>query len=366
MIKTISAALLLLLNAFSAFAFQDKVAFYVGSQDKDPQASITLAELDLSTGGITVVDTFSHGAGPGYLAISPNRKNLYAVSSENKLMSFSIGTDKKLTFLNSQSSEGENPCHVAVHPSGKMVLASNYTGGSFTAYPVEAGGKLGAPIYKEQYSGTGPNTRRQEKSHAHFSAATPDGRFVFVTDLGGDKIMNYAADAKSGKLMPNPAQPFFMAKPGSGPRHFVLSASGKELYLLNELEATLTTCSVDKNGVIKALNTYPTIPADFSGTNTSAAVHLHPNGKFVYVSNRGHNSISAFRIKGGGVLEKTDEQTQNISTPRDFNIDPSGKWMIVGNQTGDNLVVYAVDPQTGKLTFKQEGVKVKLPICIVF
>ncbi|NIJ55763.1 lactonase family protein [Dyadobacter arcticus] len=358
---------ILLIIALITLSFQDKtIPFYIGTQDKGANSSITLCELNLATGQITQLDTFNNCVGPGYLALSPNKKNLYAVSGDHKISAFSIGADKKLTYINSQPSEGLNPCHVSVHPSGKMAFAANYTGGSFTTYTLQPDGKVNAPVYTEQFTGTGPNVKRQEKAHAHFATASPDGKFVYVTDLGSDKIMNYVADTKAGKLTPNPAQPFFSGKPGSGPRHLIIHPSGKSLFLLNELEATLTSCTIDKNGVITALNTYPTIPADFTGANTSSAIHLHPNGKFVYVSNRGHNSISAFKIKENGELEMVDQQIKSIATPRDFNVDPTGKLMIVANQSADNLVVYDVDPVTGKLTFKHESIGVKLPICITF
>jgi 6-phosphogluconolactonase len=344
---------------------QKSVPFYIGTADKSDNSSITLGELNLTTGDITLVDSFVSPNGPGYVAISPNKKHLYAVSSANRITAYAIGPDKKLTLLNSQPSHGANPCHVSVHPSGKMVYLANYTGGSFSAYPVEADGKLGAASYTEQYAGTGPNTKRQEKAHAHFATPTPDGKFVFVADLGSDKIMNYQVDKKSGKLVPNPTQPFFAAKPGSGPRHLVVHPSGKSLFLLNELDATVTALVISKDGVLTALQTYPTVPDGLTG-NTSSAIRLHPNGQFVYVSNRGHNSISAFRILKDGALEKIDEISKSISIPRDFNIDPSGKYMVIGNQDKNNLTVYEVSPQTGKLTFKQESVAVTAPICIAF
>ena len=349
------------------FSFQNKtIPFYIGTADKGVNSSISLCELDLSTGKITLLDTFNNCVAPGYVSISPNKKNLYAIGSDNKVTAFAIGADKKLNYLNSQSSEGTGPCHVSVDPSGKMAFASNYGGGSFSAYTLQTDGKLNPATYTEQFTGTGPNTKRQEKAHAHFATTSPDGKYVYVVDLGSDKIMNYVPDLKSGKLTPNPAQPFYSAKPGSGPRHFIIHPNGKSLFLLNELEATLTSCSIDKKGVITSIATYPTLPADFTGNNTSSAIHLHPNNKFVYVSNRGHNSISAFKILADGKLEKVDEITKSISVPRDFNIDTSGKYMIVANQDKDNLAIYTVDAQTGKLTFLNESIAVKAPICVAF
>lgn len=357
-----------LIAAGLAFTFQDRnITFYVGTQDRGANSSITRCELNLSTGQITLIDTINKSIAPGYVAISPDKRKLYAISSANSVAAYAIEPDRKLKFLNSEPSEGVGPCHVSVHPTGKMAFVSNYGGGSFTAYNILEDGKLSAPVYKEQYSGTGPNTKRQEKAHAHFATATPDGRYVYVTDLGSDKIMNYSVDANAGKLTPNAAQPFFSGKSGAGPRHLIIHPSGKRLFLLNELEATVTSCSIDKKGKITAIKTYPTIPADYSGpTNTSAAIHLHPNGKFVYVSNRGHNSISAFKIQGNGELEMVDQQTKSIATPRDFNIDPTGKFLIVANQASDNLVVYDVDAATGKFTFKHESIGVKTPICVAF
>lgn len=360
-LSTLALVSCIIVSAYS----QKSVHFYTGTGDKAGNSVITLCELNLASGQISKIDTFHNAGGPGYVAISPNKRNLYAVSGANTITSYAIQADHKLKRINSQSSEGVNPCHVSVHPSGKMAFSANYTGGSFTAYKLSADGAVSPATYKEQYVGTGPNARRQEKAHAHYAAARPDGKYVYVVDLGSDKIMNYVVDAASGKLSPNPAQPFFKAKPGSGPRHFTISASGKFMFLLNELDATLTSCSIGKGGVIKELQTYETVPAGLTG-NTSSAVHLHPNGKFVYVSNRGHNSISAFRIAADGKLEKIDEITKSISIPRDFNIDPTGKYMIVANQAADNLVVYDVDVKTGKLTFKSESISVKAPICVTF
>lgn len=365
--KKFAGVALLLILAIANISFKDKtVLFYIGSQDKTENAAVSLCELDLSTGKITLKESFKTAPGPGYVGISPNKKNLYAVTSDNKISAYAIGPDKKLTYLNSQSSEGMNPCHVSLDPSGKMAFVSNYTGGSFAAYTLSGDGKVNAPSYTQQFTGTGPNEKRQEKAHAHYTAVTPNGKFVYTVDLGTDHVMNYVVDPQTGVLKPNPAQTAYNAKPGSGPRHFVIVPSGKYMYLLNELDLTVTACAISETGVITTIAAYPTIPADFSGPSTSAAIHLHPNGKFVYTSNRGHNSISGFRIQPDGTLEKIDEQTQAIKTPRDFNIDPTGKFMIVANQDKDNLVVYEINPKTGKLTFKEESIAVKLPICVAF
>ncbi len=350
--------------SYTALA-QKTVSFFVGTGNKSPNSVITLCNLDLSNGKVTVVDSTVSPMGPGYVALSPKKKNLYAVTGDQKINAFAVDGAKKLTALNSQPSEGLGPCHVSIHPTGKMAFLANYSGGSFAAYPLESNGSLKEASYTEQFTGSGPNTKRQEKAHAHYIESTPDGKYVFVVDLGTDKIMNYKIDLATGKLTPNPAQPFFQGKPGAGPRHFVIGRGGKSLFILNELDATITACKLDKNGVITALKTYETVPAGLTG-NTSAAIRLHPNGKFVYFSNRGHNSITAFKILANGELEKVDQATQSISVPRDFNIDPSGKYMIIGNQDKNSLSVYAVNSDTGKLTFLQEDVKIIAPICFTF
>lgn len=365
--KKLILSVVMLAAGLQAFAQDRNITFYVGTQDKGANSSITRCELNLASGQITLIDTINRSVAPGYVAISPDKRNLYAISSDNKVAAYAIEADRKLKFLNSQPSEGIGPCHVSVHPTGKMAFASNYGGGSFAAYNILEGGKLSAAVYKEQYTGSGPNAKRQDKAHAHFATAGPDGKYVYVTDLGSDKVMNYTVDVNTGKLTPNAAQPFFSGTPGAGPRHLIIHPAGKRLFLLNELDATVTACAIDKKGAIKAIKTYPTIPADYAGpTNTSAAIHLHPNGQFVYVSNRGHNSVTAFKILGNGELEMVDQQTKSISTPRDFNIDPTGKYLIVANQGSDNLVVYDVDAETGKFTFKHESIAVKLPICVAF
>lgn len=365
--RKLASIVFILITGFFTLSFKDKpILFYIGTQDKTENAAIFLCELDLASGNIMLKDSFKTGPGPGYVSITPNKKNLYAVTSDNKISAYAIGTDHKLAYLNSQSSEGVNPCHVSVHPSGKMAFASNYTGGSFSAYTLATDGKVNPPTYTEQFTGNGPNEKRQEKAHAHFTSAAPNGKYVYTVDLGTDHVMNYVVNTQTGELKANPAQTAFNAKPGSGPRHFAISPSGKYMYLLNELDATLTVCTISDAGVITALETYQTVPADFKEPNTSAAIHMHPNGKFVYTSNRGHNSVSTFLIKPNGALEKVGEVTQAIKTPRDFNIDPTGKFMIVANQDKNNLVVYEINPKTGKLTFKHESVSIKLPICVAF
>lgn len=361
---------LFLLLAFTAFfsaqAQKKVIRFYVGTSATDEESSITLCELDLKSGTITKIDTFNTCKGPGYLRLSPNQKYLYTANQDNTLASFKVKKDGSLTFLSRQGAEGVNPCHVSVHPSGQMAFLANYTSGSWAAYPITPDGKVQATSAKYSFTGSGPNKSRQDKPHAHCVLPTPNGKYVYVTDLGTDRLMNYKVDSEKGTMVPNPVQVYLYTEPGAGPRHFVIHPSGKFLYLLNELHSTVVACTIDDLGVVNEIATLPTLPADFKGTNTSAAIRLHPNGRFVYVSNRGYNAIHAYEIQANGSLKKVDEIRQGISTPRDFNLDPSGQFMIIGNQDTDNLLIYKVDPTTGKLMFIEASISIRKPICIEF
>lgn len=355
-----------LVGLLTSFTDKGKVFFYIGTTNKSDQSVVALAELDLATGTVILKDSTIVSPAPGYLAVAPNKKSLYVVTQDNEIRAFTIEPNKKLRFVNSVPSEGLNPCHVSVHPSGKKVFAANYSDGSFAAYDLTSSGSIGKISYKEKYTGSGPNAKRQDRSHAHCAVNSPNGKYVYVADLGTDKIMNYLVAGKDGAITPNPNQPFYTAKPGSGPRQVVITTSGKFMYLLNELNAELSALTVSDKGVLEEIESYPTIPADFKGNNSSAAIHLHPNGKFVVVSNRGHNSISVFQIQAGGKLKQVDMQTRSIDTPRDFSIDPTGKFVVVGNQVTNDLTVYAIDPSTGKLTFRASGIKVTNPTAVAF
>lgn len=358
-----------LLVAFAAIsgaqAQKNTSRFYIGTGAKGTESSITLCELNLRDGSISVVDTFNQCVGPGYLALSPDRRNLYAVTQDHTIAAFAVGRGGTLTYLNRQPSEGVNPCHVSVAPSGRMAFLANYGSGSWTAYPLSRG-RVQPPAATFGFSGSGPDKSRQEKPHAHCVVPSPDGRFVYVADLGTDRLMNYRLDQKTGKITPNPDQPYFPARPGAGPRHFAFHPSGRYLYLLNEMKATVVACAVDAGGVVTEIETLNTLPADFQGRNTAAAIHLHPNGRFVYVSNRGYNAIHAYEIQENGGLKSVGEVREGIDTPRDFMIDPSGKYMVVGNQKTNDLVVYGVDPASGRLTFLHRSIARKDPICFVF
>lgn len=351
---------------FSGVQAQKKARFYVGTQASGAASVITLCELNLANGQVAKVATFGGLVGPGYVSISLDKKQLYSVNQDNTIAAFAVGSDGTLTYLNSQPDTGENPCHVSVHPSGRMAFLANYGSGSWAAYPLDRAGKLLPATANFQFTGSGPNPSRQEKSHVHCVEPSSNARDVYVTDLGTDRVMSYQVDVESGRVLPNPKQPYFSTRPGAGPRHLVVHSSGQFLYLLNELHASLSAYALDSEGAATELQTLPTVPADYEGKNTSAAIREHPNGRFIYVSNRGYDSIHGYEVLNDGTLKSIGEVREGLATPRDFNLDPSGNFMVVGNQKTNDLTIYRVEPKTGKLAYLGKSVALKDPICFQF
>ncbi len=268
--------------------------------------------------------------------------------------------------MNKQPSLGGAPCHVSVSDNGKFVLVANYVGGNVAVFPVEKDGKLGASIDLEQHSGSGANKERQEAAHAHSIMLDENNRFVFANDLGIDKVMIYEFDKQSGKLKPNSAQPFYQTKAGAGPRHFKFHPNEKFAFVINELDMTISSLAYNaKQGMLKEIQIVPTLPADFSGANTCADIHVAPNGKFLYGSNRGHDSIVSYRIdEKTGKLEYVEHTSTGGKTPRNFAIDPDGQFLLAANQNSDSIVVFRIDEKSGKLEPTGKTAQVPSPVCL--
>ena len=216
----------------------------------------------------------------------------------------------------------------------------------------------------EQHSGTGANKDRQEAAHAHSINFDKSNRYAVACDLGIAKILVYKFDSKTGKLELN-EQPFFQTRTGAGPRHFAFHPNGKSAFVINELDSTITTFFYDGNrGTLKENQTVPTLPADFSGANTCADIHVSPNGKFLYGSNRGHDSIVSYRIDKKGKLEFIEHTSTGGKTPRNFAIDPTGKFLLAANQNSDSVVVFRIDEKSGKLTASGIKAQVPMPVCL--
>ncbi len=314
---------------------------------------------------------------PSFLAIHPNKRFLYAVGEIDDfegqkgvggVSAFAI--DQKtgdLTLLNQQSSGGAGPCHCVVDKAGKNVLSANYGGGSACVHPIQEDGKLGKSTSFKQHKGSSVNKERQEAPHAHSINLDPANHFAFVADLGLDKVLIYKFDAEKGTITEN-SPSAASVKPGAGPRHFAFLPNGRQAFVINEIGNTLTVFDYfGKNGGLKPLQTLSTLPEDFKGTSYTAEVVVHPTGKFVYGSNRGHDRIAIFAAGSPpGTWNFVGTQGKGIKTPRNFNIDPTGKYLIVANQDSDSLVVFKINQKTGELDPTDVKVDVPMPVCVRF
>lgn len=254
-----------------------------------------------------------------------------------------------------------------VDRTGKYVLAANYGGGSITVLPIQEGGQLGAATAFVQHQGSSVNAQRQAGPHAHGIYLDPSNRYAFVCDLGLDKILCYRFDANRGALTPN-EPPFTATQPGAGPRHFTFHPNGHFAYAINELNNTINVYVFDDKQIeLKAVQTVRTLPDDFQGNSTTAEIAVHPSGKFLYGSNRGHDSLAAYLIDNqNGMLKLVGIQSTQGKAPRSFAIDPAGRFLVVANQSTHDLRVFRIDLQTGRLTPTGQVVEVGAPVCIQF
>jgi 6-phosphogluconolactonase len=353
-----------------------KTRVYFGTYTGGKSQGIYRSELDLATGALSPPVLAGEAVNPSFLALRPGGKFLYACSemqSEGKrigaVAAFAIDSATgDLKALNKQPSGGGGPCHVSVDPSGSCVLVANYGGGSVSAMPITADGSLGTPGSVVQHTGSSVNKQRQSAPHAHSINPDPAGRFAFAADLGLDKLLVYKLGVADGRLTANDP-PFASVDPGAGPRHFAFHPSGKFAYVINEISLTVTAFTYDSaKGVLAPVQTIDTLPpgAKRDGAST-AEVQVHPSGKFLYGSNRGHNTIAVFAIDATtGKLAIVGHQGQDVKTPRNFGVDPSGRFVLVANQDGDSVVVFAVDPATGMLKPTGQKVDVPKPVCVKF
>ncbi|HYE74449.1 MAG TPA: lactonase family protein [Blastocatellia bacterium] len=350
---------------------------YVGTYTNGNSEGVYVYRMNTSTGELKRVSVTGGVRNPSFIALAPNRRNFYAVSEVNNfngqttggIAAFEVNQKSgELKLLNQQTSVGRGPCYISVSKNGKYALTANYGSGTLAVLPINPDGTLGAPSDSAQHGGTtGPNRTRQEGPHAHCLLLDAANKYVFAPDLGIDKVMIYKFDAKRGKLTPN-TQPFYQTKPGAGPRHFTFHKNGKLAFVINELDSTISSLEYNAaQGTLKELNTISTLPQDFTGSNTCADIHVHPNGKFVYGSNRGHDSIAVFSLdEKTGKLSFVEAVSTQGKTPRNFAIDPSGTFLLAANQNTHNIVVFKIDPQTGKLTPTGQVAETPSPVCLKF
>jgi 6-phosphogluconolactonase len=349
---------------------------YIGTYTSAPSQGINVGQLDLADGGLKLEGVAAETKNPSFLAVHPNRRFLYAVGEiadfagkrTGAVSAFRIvPATGRLELLNQQSSGGAGPCHVTVDPTGRNVLAANYSGGSVSVLPIRKDGTLGAATAFVQHEGSGADPRRQQGPHAHSINLDAANRFAFAADLGLDKIMIYRFDPAAGTLNAN--DPAWAAvAPGSGPRHFAFHPSAKFAYVINELKSTLTAFRYEAaRGALDELQTLSTLPAGPVEGNTTAEVQVHPSGKFVYGSNRGHDSIAVFAVDAAsGQLKPVEHESTQGKTPRNFGIDPTGQFLLACNQGSNSIVGFRIDQQTGELTPTGQKLDVPSPVCVKF
>lgn len=354
-----------------AQAQSNKEIMYVGTYSVRSSDGIYVFEFDRKTGSMTPVQSVSNAKSPSFLALHPSGKYLYSVNEgadkRGGVSAYAVDiATGKLQFLNGQSSLGAGPCHISIDQTGKTAFVSNYGGGSLAVLPIKPDGALGAATDSVQNTGSGVDTKRQDKAHVHSTTIAPDNRFAYVADLGIDKLNIYEIDASGSKIKPA-STPFATVKPGSGPRHFTFHPNGKYGYLVEELTSAVAVFSRDpKTGALTLIDdNVKTLPTDFSGPNTSADIHIDPSGKFLYQSNRGANTLAIFTIGSNGKLTKVGDQPTEGKTPRNFLIDPRGDFVFVANQDSDNITIFKRDQKTGKLTYTGQSVKVPAPVCVI-
>jgi 6-phosphogluconolactonase len=364
------------MGAFTATStMAHEVFVYFGTYTGQKSKGIYVSRFNHDNGGLTAPELAVETKSPSFLAIHPNGKFLYAVGEvaefqrkkAGSIGAFSIDHKTgKLTALNQQTSGGDGPCHLVVDRAGKYVLAANYGGGSVTAIALKPDGSLGDVTAFVQHEGKSVNPQRQEKPHGHSINVDKDNRFAVAADLGLDKLLVYRL-GKDGKLQPNDP-PFASVKPGAGPRHFAFHPKGDRAYVINEMTCTVTAFDWDdRKGVLKETQTISTLPPgeEVKRGFSTAEVQVHPSGKFVYGSNRGHDSIVVFRIDGDELKYVENESTQG-KTPRNFGIDPSGEWLLAANQNSDTVVAFRIDEKTGALEATGSKIEAPTPVCVKF
>ncbi|MFI5056716.1 MAG: lactonase family protein [Candidatus Acidiferrales bacterium] len=351
---------------------------YVGTYTtKTDSRGIYAFRFDAAAGQLSTIGLAAESGDPSFVAVHPSGKYLYAVNevgnfgggNSGAVSAFAIDRKTgKLTFLNQVATRGAGPCHVSLDGTGKFVLVANYDGGSVAVFPVQADGSLGKDSAFVQHTGSGPNKERQEAPHAHWVGTSPDNHFALAVDLGLDEVLIYRFDSSKGSLAPNDP-PFVKVNPGAGPRHLAFARNGQFAYVLAEIENAVTAFAYSqKSGSLSTLQTVSTLPKNYSGPKEAAELIVHPTGKFLYASNRaGVDSITVFAIDPAkGTLLLVGQYSTKGKTPRHFAIDPTGTFLLAGNEESNNIVVFKIDPATGALTPTGQTMEVPSPVCITF
>nr|WP_281663480.1 lactonase family protein [Paraburkholderia fungorum] len=351
----------------------------IGTYTGGKSEGLYVYRFDTKTGEATRVSV-AQTVNPSYLVVTPDRRFVYAVNElpgdngpatqRGGISAFRFdAASGQLSFLNKVSSDGNDPCYLKLSPDGKYLLTANYSvaadpGGSFAVFPLQADGQVGSSVLTVHHEGGGPVKGRQDNSHVHSTVFSPDGHYLFAQDLGADKLYSYryTPDGSRGLFGPTEWR-YTQEKAGTGPRHLVFGADGKHAYLTSELAGTVSTFNYD-DGRLTQVQTIPLAEPGFKGAVGAAAIHLSPDGRFLYATNRGDaNDIVIFSVDpANGHLKKIGRQSSLGKSPREFAIDPTGNWLIVGNQNSDTVVVFRRDPQTGLLEANPKQFELGSPV----
>lgn len=351
-------------------AFAQQHYLFIGTYTGSGSKGIYVYRFDAATGKARWVSNTDSAANPSYLALARDKKHLYAVNETGGDQPGSVSayafdsSTGALRFLNSQRSGGDHPCYVALHNSGRWAVVGNYTGGNLAALPVAKDGTLHEAAQVVQHSGSSANKERQENAHVHATVFSPDANFLFVPDLGLDKLMAYRFNASSRTPLQPAAVPFAKSNAGSGPRHFTFSPNKKFAYLIEELSGTVTAYAY-RSGRLHLLQRLSSHGSGYTGARGSADIHVSPDGRFLYASNRGDaNSIAVFSIAASGRLQLKGIQSTLGVHPRNFMIDPTGRFLLVANRDSDAIVIFKRNAQTGLLRDTGERITVPKPVCL--
>ncbi len=347
--------------------------FYIGTYTSQGGEGIYTCEVDPVTGALGDLRARARTANPTFLCLHPTLPTLYAANEvadtdgqkTGGVSAYAVAADGSLTLLNRPMSHGTSPCYVSVDRTGRWLLVANYTSGTVAVLPVLADGALGPATHVVQHEGTGPH-RNQGGPHAHLIRQDPAGRYVLACDLGTDEVKVYRLDVDQGRLTPNDP-PSLKVRAGQGPRHLEFHPNGLWVYVINELGSTMTACAWDgERGALTEIGTVSTLPAGYADVSYCADVHVAPSGRYVYGSNRGHDSIVVMQVDATtGMVTPLGWESTRGSYPRNFYLAPAGDWLLAANQKGDSVVSFRVDVATGMLTPTGYSLRVSMPVCLL-
>ena len=342
----------------------------VGTYTGTGSQGIYAMRMDPATGALELLGVTEGIENPSFLAIDPTHKYVYSVQETGgtgAVAAYALDiAEAKLTALNQQPSHGASPCHLTVDAAGKNVVVANYSSGTVTVLPIAEDGSLGEATTVVQHEGSSVNERRQEGPHAHSVTLDPTGGRILAADLGMDKVMLYELDAETGELTPNDP-PWAKTHDGAGPRHFSFHPNGKLGYVVNELDSTITGFTYDpETGALTELEHVSALPEGYEGESYCADIHVSPSGEFVYASNRGHDSIVVYAIdQETGRLTYVEHEPTGGERPRNFAIDPTGRFLLAANRTTGNIVTFRIDAGTGELEATGDAIEVPAPVCLL-